>query len=197
MVKYLIETGFGIFRIGKTALYLGSRGPHYYDGFITVPDNRAVFINFVREDTLYVNQPTHPLNPRICDIIIKRIWLHLVKYMSNRKTMWIALKVKYDNSLQGYACVQPEGLLNAFVLELRINLGRHFSYLDFVNSVVHELAHVLENFNNNEDHRAEFCSNLRAILCIVKTQPGLDLSFAGISHDDLVTIDGSVLVRDN
>ena len=117
--------------------------------------------------------------------------------MSNRKTMWIALKVVYDNSLQGYACVQPVGFLNSFVLGLRINLGRHFSYLDFVNSVVHELAHVLENMNNNEDHRAEFCSNLRAILCIVKTQPGLDLSFADISHGDLGTIDGSVLVRDN
>ena len=112
--------------------------------------------------------------------------------MSNRKTMCIALTVVYDNAIPGYAWVQPVGFLNSFVLGIRINLGRNFSYLNFVNSVVPELAHVLENMNNMEDHRAEFCSNLIAILCILKTPPGLDLSFAGISQDDLVTIDGSI-----
>lgn len=192
MLIFLREHGNGCRKLQNLKLDISFSLFHFSRDFLPqdkdIQNSRYVdseFSHFVRSPPSVA-----ALCPNVCRRIISDLIEFFISYFGRRRCQYDVLIFQVSEIEDLGVTHRQHERREAIV---RLSLKSHNSYLDFIDTVIHEFAHVLETMDD-EDHGVEFVGLFRALISLLHSQD-IDLSYAGVNQCDLESIQASVECR--
>ena len=137
MVTFLRSSGEGPLKIRDLPVHVDHMPTLRSGGDMLAARDRSVYVNFVERDWLYSEDQTVTLNAATCRQIIKTVWTFLMMFAADRRTVLNTLS--FDNTVDLNVVRYGVTEFSGKSATIRINIANHYSYLDYLNTVVHEL----------------------------------------------------------